>query len=48
MVQDWIGIPPDQTRIIFAGRQLEIGKTFADYNIQSGHTIHHVVRLRGD
>ncbi|VDI40727.1 Hypothetical predicted protein [Mytilus galloprovincialis] len=47
LVEGRIGIPGDMQRLLFAGKELERGRTLSSYNIINGSTIHLVVTERG-
>ncbi|KAK5828161.1 ubiquitin monomer protein [Linnemannia elongata] len=46
-VEARMGIPPEQQQLIFSGRQLQVGRTLADYHIHKECTLHLVLRLLG-
>ena len=46
-IEHFMGYPTCSQRLIFGGKQLEDGRTLADYNIQTNDEIHCCMRIRG-
>mmetsp|Transcript_23088 Transcript_23088/g.74315 ORF Transcript_23088/g.74315 Transcript_23088/m.74315 type:complete len:105 (-) Transcript_23088:1307-1621(-) len=46
-IQEKEGIPPEQQRLIFGGKQMDAQKTLGDYDVQEGSSLSMVLRLRG-
>lgn len=47
MLSEKEGIPPQQQRLIFGGKQMNDDKTAAQYNVEGGSVLHLVLALRG-